>query len=179
VLVEMAVMFLLVLICVTIGAWPVQAQEAEDYGEVVGEGKDTDPFTDGFGPLPLAYRCPDEPHPDQGCAPGMWYIGSLFGDTAFDLAIKHAADARRYKMDWDTCEEEKRRIETGMGIQLDARTKQFEKAELRAYRAEKAQPILFGVGVGLGVAATILIVALVERTSDEPAAMEPAFGVRW
>ena len=82
-------------------------------------------------------------------------------------------------MDWDTCEEEKRRIETGMGIQLDARTKQFEKAELRAYRAEKAQPILFGVGVGLGVAATILIVALVERTSDEPAAMEPAFGVRW
>jgi len=185
-LTEMAVLFLLVLICVTIGAWPVQAQEADEFemnwGELLGNGSDIEPFSDGFAPFPVAYRCPDEPHPGQTCTPGMWYVGSLFGDTPFDNAIEDAAAHIKYKADWDTCEEEKRKIEAGTAIQIDAREQQLEKAELRAYRAEKAQPILFSMGLGLGVLGSVLVVALIERTvggDSSAATMEPAFAVRW
>ena len=169
-------MVLVAVVCLLVTTWPARAQ---DYGEPVGAGTVESPLTDGFGPLPLMYQCPEIPIEGVECVPGQWYFGSLFGDTAYDNAIKDAAAHRRYKADWDTCEEEKRRIETGKDIQLDARAQQLEKAELRAYRAEQAQPILFGVGMGIGVAVTVLVAALVERSGDETVAAEAAFVVRW
>ena len=183
-LVEMSILFIVVL-CVLIAGWPVSAQETDDplnWGEMLGNGTDIEPFVDGFAPFPVAYRCPEAPHPGQTCTPGLWYVGSLFGDTPFDNAIEDAAAHRRYKADWGTCEEEKRRIEAGKDVQIDAYMQKVEKAELRAYRAEKAQPILFSVGLGLGVLGSVLVVALIERTvgSDGSAAtMEPAFSARW
>jgi hypothetical protein len=183
----MGAVLLLVLLCTLISAWPVKAQPVDDdfvmnWGELLGNGSDIEPFIDGFASFPVAYRCPDEPHPGQTCTPGMWYVGSLFGDTPFDNAIEDAAAHRRYKEDWATCEEEKRKIEMGTGIIIDTKTEQLEKAELRAYRAEKAQPILFSVGLGLGVLGSVLVIALIERTVGDDgstATMEPAFAVRW
>jgi len=164
--------------CMVIAAWPCQAQEA-DYGETVGTGAVDDPILDGFGPFPTVVRCPEVPHESQDCVPGMWYFGSLFGDTAFDLTIEDAAGHTKYRTLYAEESELRERIETGTGIQIDALQQKVEKAELRAYRAEKGMPILFGVGVGIGVAVTVLIVALVDNAQDEPATMEPALTLRW
>ena len=165
ILVEMGAVLMLVLACMMIGTCPAGAQPS--YGEQVGTGEETEPISDGFGPFVSIYQCPATPLSGQDCLPGHWYIGSLFGDTAFDRTIDDAAQHQRFKGLYESEHELLVTTQTEFQTQTDLWSEKYNLAEEKLGRAERSQPILFGVGLAIGVVGSVLVVALLQREIND------------
>lgn len=126
---------------------------------------EADPLTTGFEALPLAYRCPDQPHEAQTCEPGKWYFGTLIGDDDFDDWILAHASSDKWQAKYDARNELLETTKNLMQVQIDAYAKRVIDLEAELLRNSRVlkwnATVAFIAGSVVFTALTVAITAIV------------------